>query len=48
MGFLELDHKLSEIEEDECKELYDRDLLLVAEAICALAGEVYKLRMGIK
>ena len=48
MGFLELDHRLSEIQEDECKELYSRDVLLLAEALCALAEEVYKLRLNIK
>jgi len=48
LGFLELDHRLSEIQEDECKELYSRDVLLLAEALCALAEEVYKLRLNIK
>jgi len=46
MGFLELDRRLGEIQEND--ELYDENTLLLAEALCALAEEIYRLRVGDK
>ena len=45
MGFLELDRRLGEIQDDPEKELYDRNALLIAQAICDLAEELYKLSL---
>jgi hypothetical protein len=46
MGFLELDRRLGEIQDDPEKELYDRNALLIARAICDLTEELYKLSLS--
>lgn len=46
IGFIALDQRLGEIEDNENAEMYDKNALLIVQAIADLAEEIFALRRG--